>query len=535
MKPVVLVIDDDQIDRANVSSMIGHKYQVQQAASAREGLQSYAEQAATCVLLDYRLPDSNELETLDQLVQMGATVVLLTGMDSEELGLAAMRHGAQDYSAKSDLSARLIHKTVSFAIERNQLLESNRALVLELKGREQYLNDIAARISEGLWILSVDDERFLYASLSLARICDLSVASLMDSNWIELFHPDDRKKVVATYAGNKARRQEFSGECRILRPDGTIRHIECEGFPVLDSQGTLCRFAGVVRDVTESRRLQEELKLAQKLESVGQLAAGIAHEINTPSQYVSDNIQFVQRSVQGLFPLFEEICNRLETSVPDQDAPKVVTQLRDAVNCADLKYVMEELPEALQQASYGMDQIRTIVTAMKDFSYSKDSMEAANLNKAIESTVTVSRNEWKRIAEVVLDLDEDLPEIPCIVSTLNQVILNIIINAAHAIEELKSEGKKGTISIRTWIDDAHAVIEIKDTGCGMRDDVQRRIFDPFFTTKEVGKGTGQGLAIAYSVITEQHAGTISVESAPGCGSCFQIRLPRTVTHEENAA
>jgi signal transduction histidine kinase len=193
------------------------------------------------------------------------------------------------------------------------------------------------------------------------------------------------------------------------------------------------------------------------------------------------------------------------------------------------------MPAALDQSRHGIDQIKRIVLAMKDFSHPGDTKEHANINRGIESTVTVARNEWKYVADVELDLDEHLPAVPCIPSTINQAVLNIVVNAAHAIADVVEEGQKGKITIRTRATETDAVIEIEDTGGGIPDHIRERIFDPFFTTKEVGKGTGQGLAIAYSVIRERHAGSISVDSAPGRGTCFTITVPLVESTEEVAA
>ena len=168
---------------------------------------------------------------------------------------------------------------------------------------------------------------------------------------------------------------------------------------------------------------------------------------------------------------------------------------------------------------------------MKDFSHpGTDNLESIDLNNAIDSTINVSRNEWKYVAEMVTEFDSRLTSVPCYPGEFNQVILNMIVNAAHAIQDSRNETDPlGTITINTKLDDNDVEIRIADSGCGMPEEVRKHIFDPFFTTKGVGKGTGQGLAIAYAVVVDKHKGKVSVESEPGKGSSFIIRLPMNTT------
>jgi signal transduction histidine kinase len=281
-------------------------------------------------------------------------------------------------------------------------------------------------------------------------------------------------------------------------------------------------------DITDRRLLESQLAQAQKLEAIGQLAAGIAHEINTPTQYVNDNTRFLQEAFHDLATLmnqYEAVCQAVQTSCPTDAHLRAVETLAADI---DAPYLRDEIPLAIQQSLEGLERIATIVRAMKDFSHpGGEDQVSADLNKAIESTITVARNEWKYVADMVVDFDPDLPDVPCFIGDINQVILNIMVNAAHAIGDLVAAGKlsKGTITVQTrHIDDA-VEIRIKDTGGGIPDAIQNKIFDPFFTTKAVGRGTGQGLAIAHGVVVEKHGGTISFETEIGCGSTFIIRLP----------
>lgn len=279
-------------------------------------------------------------------------------------------------------------------------------------------------------------------------------------------------------------------------------------------------------EIRERISVESQLRIAQKLESIGQLAAGIAHEINTPTQYVSDNVAFLGTAWQDLSPLLDEYERALEHGGLDSHRGLAIWRR------ADVDYLREEVPAALTAAADGLDQIGRIVRAIKDFSHpGGDTLQPADINHAIENAATVARNEWKYVAELSLELDSALPRVPCNVSSFNQVILNLIVNSAQAIESMhRTDGCLGMIRISTRLAGDAAEIVVEDDGPGVPDAIRDQVFDPFFTTKEVGKGTGQGLAIAFRVITKQHAGEITLGTAAGGrGARFAIRLPLTQT------
>ena len=282
-------------------------------------------------------------------------------------------------------------------------------------------------------------------------------------------------------------------------------------------------------DITERKQMERDLGQARKLEAIGQLAAGIAHEINTPTQFVGDNIRFLHDAFPDLLALAErcrEVAAQL-SSVPGEASATLAATLREALEAADSEYLSEEVPRAIEQALEGVDRVSKIVRAMKEFSHPSTTKTRIDLNHAIESTITVARSEWKYVADLTTDLDPELPPVPCVPAELNQTILNLLVNAAHAIADKLGEGasQKGTISISTRRVGPWAEIRITDSGTGIPEAIRERIFDPFFTTKEVGKGTGQGLAIAHNAIVGKHQGTLECESVEGQGTTFIIRLP----------
>ena len=311
------------------------------------------------------------------------------------------------------------------------------------------------------------------------------------------------------------------------RQDGTRGFLGMTITPKMNEQGQISGFIILASDITERRNLETQLLQAQKLESVGHLAAGIAHEINTPTQFVGDNIQFLQESFEDLRGLFEKYKQLLETFEKEATPGEIIQEIRGLEKEIDLPFLMEEIPKAIEQSIEGVKRIAKIVRAMKEFSHPGTGEKTfLDINKAIENTITVTKNEWKYVAEMETNLDPSLPAVPCLPGEFNQVILNMIINAAHAISDVvEAQGGKGKITITTSRADGHVEIRISDTGTGIPGEIRERIFDPFFTTKEVGKGTGQGLAIARSMIVDKHNGTIEVETEVGKGTTFIIRLP----------
>ena len=318
--------------------------------------------------------------------------------------------------------------------------------------------------------------------------------------------------------------REWHGEFCNRKKNGDIYWESASITPITNTKGAITHFLAVKEDITERRSLEAQLRHAQKLEGIGQLAAGIAHEINTPTQFVSDNLTFLRESWKSAYSLLEEYRATVR-ALPEPPAGILQTLEKAELDC-DLDFIRDEVPRAIEQSLDGASRVANIVRAMKEFSH-PDAPEktATDLNKAIESTITVARSEWKYVSEIVTEFDPTLPRIVCYPGDINQVVLNLIVNAADAIKEKSKEGEKGTITVGTRMRDGWVEISVGDTGCGIAENIRTRVFDPFFTTKEVGKGTGQGLALAYTVVVKKHGGQIRFETEAGRGTTFFIALP----------
>ncbi len=508
----ILIVDDSALDRELMAVMLRSQFTVLQAVDVPSGIEAFRRERPDCVLLDHHLPGAAGLEGLIDFVRAQAAVIMVSGSDNDALAAEAIRRGAHDFIHKDALTQPLLIRTLNRERER-RLLEN------KLLATQQRFDEVAARISEVLWVRSLDGE-FLYLSPSFEQIWGRSRADMTLTLWESYIHPEDREFVKDGKA--KAGLHEYELEYRIVRPDGGIRRIRNNGYPIMED-GVLARYGGITRDITEEVRLHQELRLAQKLEAIGQLAAGVAHEINTPAQYVGDNVAFLTQAFRDLLPLLRS-CHDMLRNEPSRGG---MEELSAAAAKADLDYLTEELPVALQQTTAGIAQITRIVRAMKEFAHPADDVKAIDLNRAIETTVTVAKNEWKYVADVTLDLSPDLCGVACNPSEINQVLLNLIVNAAQAIGDVVGNDgvTKGEISIQTRSAGDFVEITVADTGCGIPEEIRERIYDPFFTTKAIGKGTGQGLAITHRIVTERHSGSIRCESAVGKGTRFIIRLP----------
>ncbi len=322
-------------------------------------------------------------------------------------------------------------------------------------------------------------------------------------------------------------------EDQVVRLNSTIRRKDGSEYPCSVSvlrnnfEGTDV-WVLYVSDLTELKKLETKLQQAQKLESLGTLAAGIAHELNTPIQFVSNNTKFLKDSFESINRVLGLYANLLEVCKGSDEYGSRAEVVQQACDQVDLRFLLDEIPQAIDQTLDGTTSVSRIVKAMKGFSHpGTDNFQEIDINSIVESTLVITRSEWKYCAELETQFSPDLPAVRCLPGELNQVFLNIIVNAAHAMQDVKSKNPdtKGTLRVRTGAENDNVFIEIQDTGAGIPEAIQGRVFDPFFTTKGVGKGTGQGLAISYAIVVDLHNGAISFTSVEGEGTTFRIELP----------
>ena len=357
-----------------------------------------------------------------------------------------------------------------------------------------------------------------------AAMLGYPVAELVGKRGLDFVHVDERDQALAMLNSADHDVPAPSYERRLVHRDGSPVFATIHRSVVRDAEGRPLFVIAVVRDTTREKHLEVELRQAQKLESVGRLAAGIAHEINTPVQFVSDNIQFVGGALNDLLELLRGYRSLRETA--SAAFPEHASRLEGAERATDLGFLAEEAPAAVERALEGLQRVAGIVLGMKTFVQAdRPHKSATDLNQAIETTLVITRNEYKYVADVETDFGP-LPPVVCNAREVNQVFLHIVMNAAHAIRDVVADtASRGCIRIRTWHEAGSAFVSVSDTGGGIPDGIRDRIFEPFFTTKDVGRGTGQGLAIARAVVVERHHGELTFETEIGRGTTFVIRLP----------
>ncbi len=381
---------------------------------------------------------------------------------------------------------------------------------------ENALDGIVTANSEG---------RIIEINPAAERIFGVSRHHVLGIPLQNIFCPGQSQEFVETSLQAHA----SSGRGHLVNQNVELLAVSETGTPIPIEVSVMCvpvkgcpLYTAFVRDISERKKLEEQLAHTNKMESLGQLAPGVAHEINTPNQYIGDNVRFVEESFGSLVELTNEYRRTLAESRLSEANAKRIKELEES---ADLDFMLEQIPPALTQALEGVERVGSIIRAMKEFAHpGVESFTMVDLNRVIESTVMVARNEWKYVANVELDLDPSLPSIQGNPGELSQVILNLVVNSAQAIEQKFKDSEKGSILIATRADSTHVTITVSDNGCGIPDKIRNNVFDPFFTTKGVGVGTGQGLAITRNAV-DRHAGEITLASKANAGATFVIRLP----------
>jgi len=424
------------------------------------------------------------------------------------------------------------------ALRFRRLLHRARLMALALESSQSRYRRLVEQIPGVLYVIELgkgdEPSRPLYVSPRIEEIVGLSVDEWMRGldGMLALVHPDDRELVVEAIRVLRDRGRPATTEFRCVRPDGAVVWLR-DARAVVVQDGDRQLLQGLLFDVTAGKRaeadrdrMELDLRLGQKLEAVGQLAAGIAHEINTPTQFVGDTVRFLGDAFGDLIDLlvaYEELLAAAERGpVPSA----LIARVREAEDRADLDYLRARVPGAVERADDGVQRVATIVRAMREFAHPPAAAKApVDINAALRSTLVVATNEYRYVADVETELGE-LPTVMCDGGDINQVFLNLVVNAAHAIVDAnRGTARRGTIRVRTVAEGDHVRVSVSDTGTGIAPEVADRIYDPFFTTKDVGRGTGQGLAIARQIVVERHGGSIEFETRAGRGTTFHVRLP----------
>ena len=523
----ILIVDDSRVQRTFYTDILASEgYVVIQASSGVEALGLVGEIYPDLVLLDVVLPDIDGIEVCkriksDQALSSTSVILFSASQVGSESQATGMDSGADDYLVKPVDPRELLARVG--ALFRLRRMES------DIRQSHMELHQILTSI---LSLLIVIDRNGLVQRWNSVAANTLGVTfdQVYQQPFEDITLPWDHDRVIQTV---RTCRETMTGvvldDVRFQRPDAKDGFLKLNIAPLLTtSRETMGGLILLGEEVTDRRLLENQLMQAQKLESIGQLAAGVAHEINTPIQFITDNMRFLQDAFNDL----RDVISTCRELVGDESASvfsvKDVKEAQNRFASIDFDYLLQEIPQAIEQSLGGLERVAHIVRSMKSFAHpGEQNMVHADINKALTDTITVSRNEWKYVAEMHMDLAPDLPQVPCYISELNQAFLNLVTNAAQAVAEAHGEHsqEQGVITLSTRCDGEWIEIRITDNGAGIPDAIKPRLFDPFFTTKEVGKGTGQGLVIVHNAIVKRHGGTVAVESEVGRGTTFVLRLP----------
>ncbi|MFH0976470.1 MAG: response regulator [Spirochaetota bacterium] len=530
----VMIVDDSTDNLEVLSSALKEwGYRVRPATNGNQAIVAAQNELPDLILLDIMMPGLDGYETCKKLKEniwtKDVPVIFISAMDKMFDEIKGFSLGAVDYITKP-VQLLVLKSRVDTHIQLKYHRDNLEKMVIErtkeidslLSSIKSILIGITSEKKITHWNSEAENVFKIQTKVVLGKILDKSII-----NWewdrinkyitaaITEKNPVSLKEVRFSPSGDE---------------EGLTRFLNIKISPIEDTENIITGYLITGEDITEVRSIRIQTNHAQKLEAIGRLAAGIAHEINTPAQYIKDNAVFTQESLGKLLDTMNKFIEFHKGGKNCDIADKIF----DLLKSIDYEYLKNEVPKAAEQILEGINRITNISGSVKKFSHPGNSVKSlSDINKIIDDSVTISKNEWKYVSIVELDLDKNMKMTECYGDDLGRVFINIIINAAHAIEEKlggKTE-KKGTIKITTRYCDTYIMIKISDTGAGIPAEIMDRIFDPFFTTKEAGKGTGQGLAIAYDIIVNRHKGYIDVKSNPGEGTTFTITLPVKVTDD----
>ena len=483
------------------------------------------------VISDYIYPDFDGISTIRKVKAAFPDVIIIvfTKSISELDAVECIKAGVSNIINTDQASNMLM--IVEDAIKFQQSRLEKKQIEAQLEKEREILSISLASIGEAIVTVDLSGKIVLF-NLAAQNITGYSTKDAVNKPVQKILRILDEKtnKILQDPVKylleieNKVKQDVPSIHPVLMTKNSQKLLISGKISPITVGQKTHAGYVIVFDDVTQKEMAAAQSILSLKMESIGQLAAGIAHEINTPIQYVGDNLNFINRSFETL----KEMDERQSEVIKTCRATKKTSDVQDLRNLKGIDHLYSEIPQAIQESLEGVERVRKIVQAIREFSHPSQKVNTfSDINKGILTTVTLSKNEWKYCADLITELDPKMPLVWCRIDELNQVLLNMIVNAVHAIQQRQKDFniEKGKITIRTDHNEDKIFIAVTDTGCGIPDNLVDRIFDPFFTTKDVGKGTGQGLSLAHNIIVNHHHGLISVNSKINVGTTFTIELP----------
>ncbi len=516
-----ILVADDEILNVKMLSVYLSKwgYQPETYTKSEDAWEALLQpDAPRLAILDWMMPGKSGVEICSEIRKVRPDyplyIIMLTGKTEKKDLVEGLEAGADDY----------IKKPFDFEELRSRVQAGVRIVELQTKIEKRARENEQLITSIPLALVAVDPNgRLLYLNKVAETLFGVNFESSAGVEFQDLSISWDWDEVNGLIRSCSEKGSSAAKSDIVFKKGGGAEGVLSVAVnPYSEFEGK-SGFLVVVEDITEKRLMEMNLAQKKKLESIGQLAAGIAHEINTPMQYILDNTTFLRESFTDLLDYINDLEEGTTESRED---------LRESY---DIDFLSEEVPQAVTKSLEGIDRVRTIVLAMKDFAHpAPRNFSKADINKAVRDTVTISRNVWKYYCDVEMKLDPSIDAVPCLIDDINQVFLNLIINASDAIgEKLQVESEpdsvgKGKIVVETSMDESWVIISFMDNGAGVPEVIKDRIFDPFFTTKDVGKGTGQGLAISHDIVVNRHRGRIDLSSAPGGGAVFTVKLPREV-------
>jgi signal transduction histidine kinase len=531
LKPTQILLVEDTSDFAKlIQKLLAHSHRfvcrLDHVESLGQALARVRAGDVDVVLLDLQLPDGKGVDLVKEVrgATSAAAIVVLTGVDDDSVAIQAVRQGAQDYLVKGRISSGLLVRSIRQAMERKRTEDELQSAYAEIEHLFAAIPSILISVDEATHVTRWN----VAASKALGVDADQALGKRLGECAVSW----DARRILSHVDMCLRRATQVSCEHVSFRsrsvPEGILAFT---ASPIVKPGKPCAGCLLLMSDITQRRALEAQLSQAQRLESIGRLASGIAHEINTPVQYVTDNTRFLDESFASLLPLLESFKLLHRAAAAGRVSPDAIAQVDERLAATDVDFVCNEVPTAIRQSLEGLERVTKIVRAVKDFSHPGGAEKVAvDIHRAIESTIVVARNEWKYVADLTTNFDKSMPHVRCFPDEFNQVVLNLIVNASHAIGDAIKKGltTKGQITITTRNAGMWAEIDVQDSGTGIPESIRDRIFEPFFTTKEVGKGTGQGLSMAYAVIVKKHGGAISFDSKPNQGTVFKIRLPLSV-------